>query len=67
MCTLDVYDLCTEDFHAAVLFICLMFKLSEKVASGFRLGSLFSLGTPVSSTTYNWLIMTKPQYGRKSD
>ena len=27
----------------------------------------FSLGTPVSSTSYNWLVATQMQHGRKSD
>ena len=38
----------------------------KKVASDFNLGSSLG-GTPVSSTTYNWLVTTSPQYGRKSD
>ena len=27
----------------------------------------FLLGTPVPYTSYNWLVTTSPQYGRKSD
>ena len=33
----------------------------EKVASDFRLGGNFSLGTPVSSTTYNWLVTSNSE------
>ena len=29
----------------------------------YRVRQWFSSGTPVSSTTYNWLVMKKPQYG----
>ena len=36
----------------------------EKVASDFGLGSEFC---QVSSTSYNWQVTTKPQYGKKSD
>ena len=43
-------------------------RACEKVVSDLGLGSVFfSLGTPVSSTSSNWLITTQPQYGRKSD
>ena len=39
----------------------------EGVASDLGLGGGFAPCTIVSSTSYNWLVMTYPQYGRKSD
>ena len=39
----------------------------EKVVSGLGLGGVFSPGTSVLSATHNWLVTTKPEYGRTSE
>ena len=39
-------------------------KACEKVASDLGLGGVFLPGTPVSATSYDWLVTTYPQYGR---
>ena len=42
--------------------------MSAKVASDLELGGVsFPMDTSLSSTSYNWPVITKPQYDRKSD
>ena len=42
------------------------FVLAKLAISSIRVKHCFSLGTQVSSTTNNWLVITLPRYGRKN-
>ena len=41
--------------------------IGPMLASSPGLWKWLSPDTPVSSTTYNWVVTTYPEYGRKSD